>query len=73
MPNKQYGSAQSYESKLARVMERLGVKEYDYNFDRHGCWIEFRYRGELYRFDHLVIKAKTWGVNLTYGSVIIYG
>jgi hypothetical protein len=68
MANKQYGSAQSYESKLARVMERLGVKEYDYNFDRHGCWIEFRYRGELYRFDHSVAKAKSRGVNLTYGS-----
>lgn len=68
MTRKQYGDAPSYEAKLTRVMERLGVKEYDYNFDRHGCWIQFRYRGELYRFDHSVAKAKARGVNLTYGS-----
>lgn len=68
MARKQYGSADSYESKLARVMERLGVKEYDYNFDRHGCWIQFRYKSELYRFDHSIVKAKAKGVNLTYGS-----
>lgn len=68
MTRKQYGDAPSYEAKLTRVMERLGVKEYDYNFDRHGCWIQFRYRGEMYRFDHSVAKAKARGVNLTYGS-----
>jgi hypothetical protein len=65
---KQYGSAQSYEAKLLRVMERLGVKDYDYNFDRHGCWVQFKYRGEVYRFDHSVAKAKSRGVNLAYGS-----
>lgn len=68
MAKKQYGDAGSYEAKLSRVMERLGVKEYDYNFDRHGCWIQFNYRGEMYRFDHSVAKAKARGVNLTYGS-----
>lgn len=68
MANKQYGPAKNYESKLVRVMERLGVKEYDYNFDRHGCWVEFRYRNEPYRFDHSVAKAKARGVNITYGS-----
>jgi hypothetical protein len=65
---KQYGPASDYEAKLARVMERLGVKEYDYNFDRHGCWVTFRYQGELYRFDHSVAKAKAKGVQLSYGS-----
>ncbi len=68
MTEKQYGDAPSYEAKLTRVMERLSVKDYDYNFDRHGCWIQFRYRGELYRFDHSVAKAKARGVSLTYGS-----
>lgn len=65
---KQYGPAQSYEAKLARVMERLGVKEYDYNFDRHGCWVSFRYKNEMYRFDHSVAKAKAKGVQIVYGS-----
>lgn len=65
---KQYASPDTYERKLEKVMERLGVDSYDYNFDRHGCWVQFRYRGDLYRFDHSVEKAKDRGVNLTYGS-----
>ena len=68
MPKKQYASPDIYERKLDKVMERLTVDSYDYNFDRHGCWVQFRYRGDLYRFDHSVEKAKARGVNLTYGS-----
>ncbi len=67
---KQYGSGYSYERKLVRVMERLGVGEADfnYNWDRHGAWIEFRLKGELYRFDHSVDKARARGINLSFGS-----
>lgn len=68
MPKKQYGSPDQYEAKLDRVMERLGVESYNYNWDRWGCWVEFRYKGDLYRFDHSVEKAKARGVNLVYGS-----
>lgn len=65
---KQYAEASSYEAKLTRVMERLGIKEFDYDFSRHGSWVEFRYKGELYRFDHSVEKAQSRGINLKYGS-----
>jgi hypothetical protein len=65
---KQYASASSYEEKLKRVMERLNIKEFNWNYDRHGSWVEFRYKAQLYRFDHSVEKAKSRGVNLTYGS-----
>lgn len=65
---KQYGAVDNYEQKLSRVMERLGIKEFNYNFDRFGCWVEFRYRSELYRFDHSIEKAKARGVELRYGS-----
>lgn len=65
---KQYADPAGYERKLEKVMERLGVDSYDYNFDRHGCWVQFRLKGEIYRFDHSVAKAKERGVNLTYGS-----
>lgn len=41
---------------------------YNYNFDRYGCYVEFRYKGELYRFDHSIEKAKARGVELRYGS-----
>lgn len=65
---KQYGDVGSYEAKLARVMDRFGIDDYNYNFDRFGCWVEFRYKGELYRFEHSVEKAKARGVDLRYGS-----
>lgn len=65
---KQYGAADNYEQKLSRVMERLGIKDFNYNFDRFGCWVEFRYRNELYRFEHSIEKAKARGVELRYGS-----
>lgn len=65
---KQYADASNYEAKLARVMERLGIKEFNYDFSRHGSWVEFRYNGQLYRFDHSVEKAQTRGINLKYGS-----
>lgn len=65
---KQYASGLSYEKKLERVMERLGIKEFNYNYDRFGSWVEFRYKGELYRFDHGIEKAKARGVDLKYGS-----
>lgn len=65
---KQYASAKSYEDKLKRVMERLEIKEYNWNYDRYGAWIEFRYKGSLYRFDHSVENAKARGVKISYGS-----
>ncbi|MDQ7095971.1 J domain-containing protein [Desulfosporosinus sp. PR] len=65
---KQYGNADNYEQKLSRVMDRLGIKNFSYNFDRFGCWVEFRYRNDLYRFEHSLEKAKAKGINLRYGS-----
>lgn len=65
---KQYGAADNYEQKLSRVMERLEIKDFNYNFDRFGCWVEFRYRNQLYRFEHSIEKAKAKGIDLRYGS-----
>lgn len=65
---KKYRPADEYERKLVRVMERLGVEEFNWNWDRWGCWIEFRYKGELYRFDHSIEKARARGIELRYGS-----
>lgn len=67
---KQYASPDAYEAKLARVMERMGATDYNYNWDRHMAWVEFRLKGQLYRFDHSVEKAKARGFKLTYGSDI---
>lgn len=65
---KQYGPADDYERKLKRVMARLKVKEYNFNYDRYGAWVQFRYRDDLYQFDHSVEKARARGINLMYGS-----
>lgn len=65
---KRYSDAGSYEKKLSKVMERLSISEYNFNWDRHGCWVEFRYKETLYRFEHSVEKAKSKGVQLVYGS-----
>lgn len=66
---KKYTDPSYYEGKLDRVMERLGAtEEYNYNFDRHQAWIEFRYRGQLYRFDLTVETAQEAGNKIHYGS-----
>lgn len=59
-----------YERKLERVMERFGVLEEDYRFSlgRWEAWIEFKLRGDLYRFDQTVNRAKDKGVVLGSGK-----
>lgn len=63
-----YRAFSIYEHKLARVMERLGVEQYNFNWDRWGCYVEFRYGGELYRFEHSTEKARAKGIPLRSGS-----
>lgn len=67
MPKK-YADVRYYETKLKKVMERLGVEKYNYNWDRYGCWVEFNYKSQLYRFDHSVENAKNHGSKIAYGS-----
>lgn len=68
MPRKQYGPAPEYERKLARVMERLGVKEFTFDYSRREAWVQFRYKDGLYRFEHSVDKAQARGLKVQYGS-----
>ena len=65
---KKYIDASEYEKKLARVMARLGATDVNWNWDRHGAWVEFRVDGELYRFEHTREKAEKRGIKLGYGS-----
>ncbi len=65
---KQYAEANTYESKLEKVMQRFGADKYDYNWDRFSCWVEFWYKGQLYRFEHSIENAKLHGNNVKYGS-----
>lgn len=67
-PKKKYAAAEEYEKKLERVMERLGIEKYIYNRDRFGCWIDFSYKEQPYRFEHSIEKSKARGIDLRYGS-----
>lgn len=65
---KQYASPEKYEHKLELVMKRMGAEDCNYDFSRHGAWVEFRLKGQLYRFDHTKEKAAALGIKLNYGS-----
>ncbi len=65
---KKYAEPQTYEAKLERVMERLGVEKFDYDWTRRECWIKFWYRGQLYKFVHSVANAQAHGIDIQYGS-----
>lgn len=66
--SKQYAEPATYEAKLEKVMSRLGVEQYDYDWSRFECWVSFSYKGQPYRFSHSVENAKSHGVNIRYGS-----
>lgn len=68
MATKQYGDVGSYEAKLEKVMKRLGVDNYNYDWTRRSCFVEFWLDGQYYRFDHSIENAKAHGQNVVYGS-----
>lgn len=65
---KQYAEPAAYEAKLEKVMARLGVEQYDYDWSRFECWVSFTHKGQPYRFSHSVTNAKAHGVDIKYGS-----
>ncbi|MCQ6274969.1 hypothetical protein JMM81_08345 [Bacillus sp. V3B] len=50
------------ERKLIKIMKRLKIEEYHFNWDRSSCFIEFQYEETSYRMEHSVQKAKEKGV-----------
>jgi hypothetical protein len=66
--SKRYGATDDYEKKLSRVMERLGVDRFDWDHNRREAWVEFWYKGQMYRFEHSVAKSENSDEPLTYGS-----
>ncbi len=57
MVRKYKGTREEYEQKLGRVMGRLGVQVYDYDWSRRGCWVQMVYAGRAYRFENSVDKS----------------
>lgn len=70
---KQYsGDFATMEKKLARVMDRFGVDQYESSWTQgkggSSCFVEMRYRGSTYRFENTTEKSAACGRNLTYAS-----
>ncbi|GAB3056244.1 hypothetical protein [Virgibacillus ainsalahensis] len=63
MPNDQM----KCEKKLTRIMKRLRVRNYEFNWDRNSCIIEFQYQEQSYKLEHSVEKAKKRGIFLNNG------
>lgn len=60
----QYKGTEYYIDKLSKVMTRLKVDNYEYNWDKDSAYIKFTYKGEFYKFDHKATKEN----KLTYGT-----
>lgn len=67
-PKKLYTDVDAYEKKLEKVMKRLGVNEYEFDYGRRDAWVNFKYKGEQYHFEHGIENAEKQGINLYYGS-----
>jgi hypothetical protein len=65
---KLYADADKYEGKLARVMDRLGVTDYTFDWGRWGAVVQFTYKGGQYRFEHSVDNARSHDQKITWGS-----
>lgn len=59
-----YKGIEYYVDKLSKVMSRLKVDNYEYNWDKDSAYIKFTYKGEFYKFDHKATEEN----KLTYGT-----
>ncbi|MCD7035027.1 hypothetical protein LRR81_12285 [Metabacillus sp. GX 13764] len=64
MPDKEQNIC---ESKLIKVIKRLKIEDFEFNWDRNSCYIEFHYKQESYRLEHSIEKAKEKGILLRNG------
>ncbi|KHE70943.1 hypothetical protein LD39_10850 [Halobacillus sp. BBL2006] len=64
MPHKEQSIC---ERKLVKVIKRLKIENFSFNWDRSSCYVEFNYQGKAYRLDHSVEKAKERGIILRNG------
>lgn len=55
---KYYGAIEAYEQKLERVMKRLDVQTYRYDWNRKEAYVEFCYKGQWYHFENNFEKAE---------------
>lgn len=68
MTKKYSGGFKEYENKLKRVMSRMGIEKFNYDWSRTDCFIEFTYHNQFYRFEHSIEKAKAHNQKLQHVS-----
>lgn len=56
-----------YEKKLKSVMKRLKIEDFNFNWNRNSCYIEFQYQENSYRMEHSVQIAREKGIILGNG------
>lgn len=59
------GNEDFYAKKLERVMERMGIDRYNFDWTRKSCFVEMTYGGRTYRFENSVEKSAEAGRGLT--------
>ncbi|WP_243292702.1 hypothetical protein [Bacillus sp. FJAT-47783] len=59
---KPYKEQETCERRLLRIMKRLKIEDYTFNYDRSRCYIEFQYKDNSYRLEHSVQKARDNGL-----------
>nr|WP_239533988.1 hypothetical protein [Thalassobacillus pellis] len=64
IPNKEQNVC---EKKLSKVMKRLNIEDFDFNWDRSSCYIEFKFQEQAYKLEHSIEKARKRGILLKNG------
>lgn len=62
------GNVTMYEAKMERIAERFGATDLNWGLGREEAWVEFRLKGQIYRFDHSMQKAAVRGIKLKRGT-----
>ncbi|MGD6818268.1 hypothetical protein ACQCVE_14495 [Metabacillus sp. 113a] len=55
------------EVRLVKVIKHLKIEDFNFNWDRNSCYIEFSYHHGKYRLEHSIDKAKERGILLRNG------
>ncbi|MFC7320592.1 hypothetical protein [Halobacillus campisalis] len=55
------------ERKLIKVIKRLNIDDFHFNWDRSSCFIEFTYQEKSYRLEHSIDSARKRGIILRNG------
>lgn len=55
------GGFEEYEKKLRKVMEKIGVERFNYDWNRQSCFVELICRGRAFRFEKSLEDAARRG------------